>query len=236
MKRWGIALGQMATLAGVAAILGLGYNALRSDKNHVELTRNYFPKLTPPDTAKKTKYRSQRPTATDERPAEKPETPAEQAPDHPEDAAPSKPAPAPETPDNAPPPEAQEEPEIGEHGFQLVDYEEAQKTYHEPGYETGFCVFVDARDQVNYEIEHVPGAYLMDHYRREEYLPDLLPIVLGADRVVVYCGGGDCEDSTFAANDLLEAGVPWDIIYVYEGGISEWRERGGPIATGERNP
>ena len=79
-----------------------------------------------------------------------------------------------------------------------------------------------------------PGAYQLNHYLSEQFLPGLVPIALAAEKVVIYCNGGDCEDSLFAAVDLLDEGVPYESIYLYEGGMEEWRKRGGPIEEGAR--
>jgi rhodanese-related sulfurtransferase len=53
-------------------------------------------------------------------------------------------------------------------------------------------------------------------------------------KVVVYCSGGECEDSEFAAIMLRDAGVPRDILFVYAGGILEWKATGLPVETGAR--
>jgi rhodanese-related sulfurtransferase len=52
--------------------------------------------------------------------------------------------------------------------------------------------------------------------------------------VVVYCTGGECEDSHFAAELLREAGVPATNLAVYRGGIAEWEAARLPIETGPR--
>ncbi|HXJ72678.1 MAG TPA: hypothetical protein VNM37_07485, partial [Candidatus Dormibacteraeota bacterium] len=51
----------------------------------------------------------------------------------------------------------------------------------------------------------------------------------------VYCTGGTCEDSEFAALALREAGVAPDHLGVFVGGINEWTTLQGPIELGARN-
>ena len=65
-------------------------------------------------------------------------------------------------------------------------------------------------------------------------MPTVLPVCLAAQKVVVYCTGGACEDSEFAALMLRDAGVPRENVYVYVGGITEWIANGLPVETGAR--
>jgi rhodanese-related sulfurtransferase len=51
---------------------------------------------------------------------------------------------------------------------------------------------------------------------------------------VVYCNGGECEDSEFAAIMLRDAGVPREMLFVFAGGIVEWKAAGLPVETGPR--
>ena len=45
--------------------------------------------------------------------------------------------------------------------------------------------------------------------------------------VIVYCNGGDCEDSLHLAADLSSLyGIPTENIYVFEGGLNEWVRKG----------
>jgi len=111
---------------------------------------------------------------------------------------------------------------LQQHGLKLTVSNEVAQLFQDPGYEQGSIVFVDARNDHAYRSGHVPGAWQLDRYRPENYLPTVLPVCLGAQKVVVYCNGGSCEDSEFAAIMLREAGIPPDNILVYGAGISEW--------------
>jgi rhodanese-related sulfurtransferase len=95
-------------------------------------------------------------------------------------------------------------------------------------------MLIDARDGAHYEKGHIPGAWQFDHYHAEQYLPTILPGCMNAQKVVVYCNGGACEDSEFAAILLREAGVPRERLFVYAGGISEWADSGRLVETGMR--
>lgn len=111
---------------------------------------------------------------------------------------------------------------------------QALELFHDPQYEQELIVFVDARDDRHYEEGHVPGAYQLDRYHPENHLPTVLPACLDATRVVVYCTGGECEDSHFAAQSLQEAGVPTERLSVYAGGMTEWEARRLPVESGAR--
>ncbi len=106
--------------------------------------------------------------------------------------------------------------------------------FHDLRYEQGLVILVDARDDAHYQAGHIPGAWQFDHYHPEQYLPAVLPVCLNAQKVVVYCTGGACEDSEFAAIMLREAGVPRDSLFVYTGGITEWMTNGQPLESGAR--
>ena len=123
---------------------------------------------------------------------------------------------------------------LGEKGLQLASHDRVVELFQDPRYEQGLTVFVDARDHAHFQEGHIPGAYQFDHYRMDEYVGEVLPICEIAEQIVVYCTGGNCEDSEFAAIDLVELGVPNDKVAVYVGGISEWKDRGMPVEQGPR--
>ena len=79
--------------------------------------------------------------------------------------------------------------------------------YHDPRYEQDLVVFVDARNDDHYQAGHVPGAHLFDYYRPANYLSNVLQACQIAQEIVVYCNGGDCEDSELAATMLRDLGI-----------------------------
>ena len=93
--------------------------------------------------------------------------------------------------------------------------------------------FVDARVRDQYEEGHIPGALWLYHYESGDLIDDLRPQLEMAFFIIVYCNGGDCEDSIYLAADLGSLyGLPPENIYVYEGGFNEWKEREMPVVTG----
>lgn len=124
---------------------------------------------------------------------------------------------------------------LQQRGLHLVRSNEVIELFRDPRREQGLVLFVDARDDAHFAAGHIPGAWPFDRYRPEAYLPTVLPACLAALKVVVYCNGGECEDSEFAAVMLREAGVAADSLLVYAGGIAEWKTLGLPVETGPRN-
>jgi rhodanese-related sulfurtransferase len=123
---------------------------------------------------------------------------------------------------------------LQQRGLQLVTSNEVVKLFHDPRYEQGLVVFIDARDDQHYAAGHIPGAWQFHHYHAENYLPTILPVCMTAMQVVVYCSGGECEDSEFAAVMLRDTGVPRENLFVYAGGITEWKANGLPVEIGTR--
>ncbi len=120
-------------------------------------------------------------------------------------------------------------------GVKTADAKSAVLFFNDARRETGLIVFVDARDDQHYAEGHIPGAYQLDRFYPERYLTDLLPACAAAETVVVYCNGGDCEDSVFATRLLLGAGVAAGRLRVFTGGVKEWIALGQPMEPGARN-
>jgi rhodanese-related sulfurtransferase len=124
---------------------------------------------------------------------------------------------------------------IRERGLEPIDINRARQLFNDPGYAQQLILFVDARDDDHYRQGHIPNAYQLDHYRPERHLSEILPACLVAQQIVVYCNGGDCEDSEFAALFLRDsASVPKEKLLVYVGGFTEWATNGLPVEIGER--
>jgi rhodanese-related sulfurtransferase len=114
-------------------------------------------------------------------------------------------------------------------GLKVADTNQVLKLYQDPGYSGGGIVFLDARNDQAYKEGHIPGAYQLDYYYKERYLPTVLPILMSAETIVVYCNGGECEDSELTASLLQQAGIPPSRIFVYGGGFTEWEAGGLPV-------
>jgi rhodanese-related sulfurtransferase len=120
-------------------------------------------------------------------------------------------------------------------GLQLADLKKASDLFHDARYQQGGVLFVDARDEQNYQAGHIPGAYMLNWFHPENYLGTVLPLCNVAQQIVVYCSGGDCELSQSTAMLLRDSQVAKEKLFVYAGGITEWTNHGLPIEIGERN-
>lgn len=118
------------------------------------------------------------------------------------------------------------------HPYQVLAFDKIVEIFEDPSTEMGANVFIDSRSRELYEDGHILGAIHADHYHIEEYVDHVLATVEGADRVIVYCEGGDCEDSIFMCTDLIELDVPFDVVYLYPGGWKEWIDNDMPIVMG----
>jgi len=95
------------------------------------------------------------------------------------------------------------------------------------------AVFVDARKRDDYESGHIPGAVHLGYNTVAEQIDDLRPQLEQAFFIIVYCNGGNCEDSINLALDLISVyGLMQENVYVFEGGIEEWTENGLSLTKG----
>ena len=124
---------------------------------------------------------------------------------------------------------------LAEKGLQGLESDKAEQLFQDPRYQSDQIIFIDARDDKHFDEGHIPGAYQLDRFRPEAYLPAVLPACTRAEQVVVYCNGGACEDSLFAAEMLRDNGlVKNEKLFVYTGGIADWQAKGRPVETGAR--
>lgn len=123
---------------------------------------------------------------------------------------------------------------FAQRGIQLASHDQVAALFRDARYAQGLIVFVDARDEPHYRAGHISGAYPFDHYRLADYIQSVLPVCQVAEQIVVYCNGGDCEDSAFAAGDLVDLGVPREKISVYGGGLAEWQRQRLAVEAGLR--
>jgi len=120
-------------------------------------------------------------------------------------------------------------------GLQLAESHEVTNLFHDPRYAQGLVIFVDARNDEHYQAGHIPGAYQLDHFRVQDYIATALPACQVAEQIIVYCNGGDCDDSENTAIFLRDAGIDRSKLFVYSGGIAEWMTNRMPVEIGPRN-
>ncbi len=110
-------------------------------------------------------------------------------------------------------------------GIHLVGLDAARTFYSQ---QRG--LIVDARSPELFAEEHLPGAVNCFAWELELFLPPLLERADLGQPVLLYCAGENCEDSQFLAQTLQELG--FGRLYVFEGGVSGWREAGLELETG----
>jgi rhodanese-related sulfurtransferase len=125
--------------------------------------------------------------------------------------------------------------QMQEKGLQLLDDSQTARLFRDPRFKQDIIIFVDARAEDRYQRGHIPGAYEFDPYHPEKYFDTVLPLCQKAEQIVVYCNGGDCDDSESAALLLRDVGISNQKLFVFGGGITEWMTNNLPVETGARN-
>lgn len=115
------------------------------------------------------------------------------------------------------------------HGVNTMELEDVAMYFEMKG----VAAFLDARSRDHYEDGHIPGAFYLNHYQSQRLIEDIRSDLEAADILIVYCGGGDCEDSILLATSLIsEYGFMFENVFVYIGGMDEWTANGHPSVEG----
>lgn len=98
------------------------------------------------------------------------------------------------------------------------------------------ALFLDARRTKDFAQGHVAGARSFPVWEAEVLEERVEALVAegrdGSLPVVLYCSGGECEDSHMLAQALFGAG--FENLLVYRDGFPDWVRRGGAVGTGGR--
>jgi rhodanese-related sulfurtransferase len=95
------------------------------------------------------------------------------------------------------------------------------------------ALVLDARRTKDYVAGHIAGARAFPVW--ESDIDGRVTALVGEGRdgavpIVLYCSGGDCEDSHMLAQKLFGAG--YNNLLVYRDGWPDWVKRGGKSAAG----
>jgi rhodanese-related sulfurtransferase len=82
-------------------------------------------------------------------------------------------------------------------------------------------LWVDARPEADYQLEHIPGAVSLNPDNWSEQLPRFLDLWRPPEKAVVYCSAASCETSREIADRLRRSGV--DPVYYLKGGWEAWK-------------
>src|SRR6266571_3062555 len=99
----------------------------------------------------------------------------------------------------------------------------------------GDVPFLDARRTSVYREGHIRGARPFSVWESDIDEKVKAFFAEGHDSsgmIVVYCSGGDCEDSHTLGQKLYMAG--FDNVLVYKDGFPDWQRRGLPIGKGDK--
>lgn len=99
-----------------------------------------------------------------------------------------------------------------------VSYAQVKKLLADPS-----VMVIDARNEHEFAEGHLPRARNIFAMEFEQYIPEL--IGMNKDiRIIVYCGGGQCELSHEVSNNLI--GLGFKKVYIYLGGWDDWKKNG----------
>jgi rhodanese-related sulfurtransferase len=99
-----------------------------------------------------------------------------------------------------------------------VNYVQVKKLLADPS-----VMVIDARNEHEFAEGHLPKARNIFAMEFQQYIPEL--IGMNKDiRVIVYCGGGQCELSHELSNNLI--GLGFKKVYIYLGGWDDWKQNG----------
>lgn len=96
------------------------------------------------------------------------------------------------------------------------------------------ALFLDARPAEAYAESHILGAHSLPEDQAAARMEEVLAMVEGHKRVVVYCQGMDCDEAHLLAGTLRGAGVKE--VFVFAGGVKEWEAAGYPLAQSVKAP
>lgn len=122
-----------------------------------------------------------------------------------------------------------------EHPFRTVSTEEFRDYAEFADAPEGDVVYLDARRTSQYQKAHVPGAWSVPRNDAAALEAALEAVLAPATAmVVIYCQGGNCEDSIFLAEDLVyRHDVDPSIVHIFEPGWEEWQKIGGATRSGK---
>ena len=100
-------------------------------------------------------------------------------------------------------------------------------------FEIGDTPFLDARRTRFYVQGHIPRAKAMSVWEADldKRISDLLNELPLDITMVIYCSGGDCEDSHMLAGKLKQAG--FTSLQIFTEGYPKWVEKNHPVEKGE---
>ncbi|MCP5108463.1 MAG: rhodanese-like domain-containing protein [bacterium] len=97
--------------------------------------------------------------------------------------------------------------------------------------ETQSAIILDARIPADFQTGYIPGALSLPISKFGDVYPSVAKFLEEGKTIICYCEGYHCTDSTMLAMELYKKGHK--DIFVYKGGIEEWREMQYPVQTAQ---
>ncbi|MEJ2719034.1 MAG: rhodanese-like domain-containing protein [Deltaproteobacteria bacterium] len=95
--------------------------------------------------------------------------------------------------------------------------------------DNGRTIFIDARHQADFTEGHVKGAFSLPAPEKEDRFVELQAMLPEESRVIVYCGGPECEMADKVAGFLAQLG--YKKVEIMREGFSAWKKAGYPVES-----
>lgn len=92
------------------------------------------------------------------------------------------------------------------------------------------AIFVDARKMELFEAAHIAGAFKIELHDFQQGDPQILMMIPRDSQVVIYCTGGNCDESEKVAQMMQGSG--YAKCFVLHDGLPGWQAMGWPTEQG----
>lgn len=224
---------EIALISAISLAVGSGFHLLRTDaENKIPfVTSKYSNALIVPGS---------KPAPGPEDPAPTPGVPdsGSPVPAGPDSGDPAPDGPSPDGPEEVVTPAPGPEPGDSGDGPGDADHdhdhgiEEILSTVAHEEYEQGGVVFVDVRRKRQFEAGRVESAVLISLHEAtyDDQFQTFLEEHGPGELLIIYCNGGNCEDSHQVAAAFQGAG--FENVRVMKDGYPGWKDNGFPVETG----
>ena len=227
---------EIVIVAVLSVVVGTGYHMTRDSKTKIPFVGNHkcnFDRKNAKSGGASTKQPTPTETAS---PTGTPTDGGSESPATPDANTSATNTPDVSTPEN---PVASEVPDTGASTIvaddeeELGEYEITVQSAFEDYFTDDLGIFIDARRGKHFEPGHISGARSLSPWEGdyEERLEAFMNAEAESGRpVVIYCTGGDCEDSHAVADRLRAAG--FEEVVILRAGFPGWKKAGHPVETG----
>jgi rhodanese-related sulfurtransferase len=95
--------------------------------------------------------------------------------------------------------------------------------------EDGDTIFLDTRHDEDFAEGHIKGAFSLPASEQENRFIEIQPVLPEESRVIVYCGGPECEMADKVARFLAQLG--YKNVKIMRAGFSAWKKAGYPVES-----